>query len=295
MGGSLTLFEVAPTLPLASGKRSTPMADTSAIEWTDATWNPWMGCEKVSPGCAHCYMFREQRQYGSDPSVVRRSKTKFGDPLRWSDSRFVFTCSWSDWFHPGADPWRDEAWQVIRATPHLTYQILTKRPELIPERLPADWGDGYANVWFGVSVENSRFTWRADALRDVPAAVRFVSAEPLLGSLFDASGNREALALDAIDWLIVGGESGPGARRLELEWAFELMRACDEVGTAFFMKQLGTQLGRELGARDKKGRDINSFPSVLRRREMPARKANPAVISRRLESSCTRSVPARRS
>jgi protein gp37 len=143
------------------------MAATSAIEWTDATWNPWMGCERV-------------------------------------------TCSWSDWFHP-ADGWRDEAWDVVRQTPHLTYQILTKRPELISDRLPDDWGHGWANVWFGVSIENSRFSWRADALRGVPAEVRFISAEPLLGSLFESSGRRSPLDLDGIDWLIVGGESGPGA------------------------------------------------------------------------------------
>ncbi|HET8895415.1 MAG TPA: DUF5131 family protein [Gaiellaceae bacterium] len=266
MSGELTLFEA----PVARKQGRAPMADTSAIEWTDATWNPWMGCEKVSPGCAHCYMYREQRQYGSDPSVVRRSKTKFKDPLRWPDARLVFTCSWSDWFHPGADAWRDEAWQIIRATPHLTYQILTKRPELISDRLPADWGDGYENVWLGVSVENSRFTWRVDELRAVPATVRFISAEPLLGSLFDRTGKRKPLVLEAIDWLIVGGESGPGSRKLELEWALELMDACDEAGVAFFMKQLGTLLGRDLQARDRKGGDIASFPAKLRRREMPA-------------------------
>ena len=246
------------------------MADTSAIEWTDATWNPWMGCEKVSPGCAHCYMYREQRQYGHDPSVVRRSKTKFAEPLKWSGPKLVFTCSWSDWFHPGADPWRDEAWGVIRATQDLTYQILTKRPELILDRLPADWGDGYENVWLGVSIENSRFTWRADALREVPAAIRFVSAEPLLGSLFESHGKREPLDVAGIDWLIVGGESGPDSRELDLKWAIELAEACDAAGTAFFMKQLGTPLGRALGARDRKGGDFNCFPGNVQRREMPA-------------------------
>lgn len=245
------------------------MADTSVIEWTDATWNPWMGCEKVSPGCAHCYMFREQRHYGSDPSDVRRSKTKFRDPLRWADERLVFTCSWSDWFHPGADAWRDEAWEIVRATPHLTYQILTKRPELIAHRLPADWGDGYRNVWLGVSVENGRFTRRATELQGIPAAVRFVSAEPLLGSLFGKGSRCEPLELEGIDWVIVGGESGPRSRILELEWALEILHACDTSGTAFFMKQLGTLLGRDLGARDRKGGDIESFPELLRRREMP--------------------------
>lgn len=247
------------------------MAATSAIEWTDATWNPWMGCERVSPGCAHCYMYREQRQYGHDPEALRRSKTKFFEPLQWHEPTFVFTCSWSDWFHPGADVWRDEAWDVVRQTPHLTYQILTKRPELIPERLPDDWGNGWANVWLGVSIENSRFTWRADALREVSAEVRFISAEPLLGSLFESSGRREPLDLAGIDWLIVGGESGPGARPLDLSWAFELADACDQASTAFFMKQLGSVLARSSGTRDRKGGDFDAFPSRLKRREMPSR------------------------
>jgi protein gp37 len=253
------------------------MARTTGIEWTDATWNPWMGCERVSPGCAHCYMFREQRQYGHDPSVIRRSKTRFREPLRWAEPRHVFTCSWSDWFHPGADEWRDEAWEVVRATPHLTYQILTKRPELIADRLPEDWGDGYSNVWLGVSVENSRFTWRARALVGVPAAIRFVSAEPLLGSLFSDARNREPLDLDGIDWLIVGGESGPHARPMELEWAHELAAACEVAGTAFFVKQLGTVTGRALGGTDWKGGDVAAFPRDLRRREMPRPKAIPVA------------------
>lgn len=247
-----------------------PMARATAIEWTDATWNPWMGCEKVSPGCAHCYMYREQRQYGHDPAAIRRSKTKFSEPLRWMDSRLVFTCSWSDWFHPGADEWRDEAWAIIRDTPHLTYQVLTKRPELIGERLPHDWAEGYENVWLGVSIENSRFTWRADELRRVPAAVRFISAEPLVGSLFEQGGKRLPLQLEQIDWVIVGGESGPRSRRLDLAWVDEIAQACDAVRVAFFMKQLGTPLARELGARDRKGGDLESFPAHLRRREMPA-------------------------
>ncbi len=148
-------------MSVLAGGEDRAMATSSPIEWTDATWNPWMGCEKVSPGCAHCYMYREQRQYGHDPSALRRSRTKFQEPLRWMAPRLVFTCSSSEWFHPGADEWRPEAWEIIRETPHLTYQVLTKRPELNAERLPDDWGDGYSNVWLGVSVENSRFTWRS--------------------------------------------------------------------------------------------------------------------------------------
>lgn len=270
MSETLTLFTSASTTAAAAGKRGSAMASASAIEWTDATWNPWMGCEKVSPGCAHCYMYREQRQYGHDPDALRRSKTKFQEPLRWSDPRLVFTCSWSDWFHPGADQWRGEAWEVVRTTPHLTYQILTKRPELIADRLPRDWGDGYENVWIGVSIENSRFTWRAQVLRELPAAVRFISAEPLLGSLFSDSGRRRPLDLNGIDWLIVGGESGPGARPMDLAWARELAAACSASNTAFFMKQLGTVAARQFGARDRKGGDFSAFPRELRRREMPA-------------------------
>lgn len=245
------------------------MGRATAIEWTDATWNPWMGCEKVSPGCAHCYMYREQRQYGHDPTALRRSKTKFEEPLRWLSPRMVFTCSWSDWFHPAADPWRADAWRIVRETPHLTYQILTKRPELIEERLPPDWGDGYENVWLGVSVENSRFTWRVDLLRDVPAAIRFVSAEPLLGSLFNEGGLRRPLDLTGVHWLIAGGESGPRSRPMSLEWARELAGACDAHGVAFFMKQLGTVLARSGSTGDRKGTDINAFPDDLQRRELP--------------------------
>jgi protein gp37 len=214
-------------------------------------------------------MYREQRQYGRDPSALRRSKTKFDEPLRWSTPRMVFTCSWSDWFHPGADLWRSEAWEIVRATPYLTYQILTKRPELISERLPADWDDGYENVWLGVSIENSRFTWRADLLREIPAAVRFVSAEPLLGSLFSESGHCKAIDLDGIDWLIVGGESGSRSRPMNLDWARELADTCDAHGVAFFMKQLGSVLAREAGLRDRKGGELEAFPPDLRRREMP--------------------------
>lgn len=217
------------------------MGDETGISWTEATWNPWMGCTKVSPGCAHCYMFREQRQYGHDPELVRRSKTLFRAPIRWPDGKLIFTCSWSDWFHPDADGWRDEAWEVIRETPRHTYQILTKRTELVLERLPADWGDGYPNVWLGVSIENSRFTWRADELREIPAALRFISAEPLLGSLFEAAldlrngDNREnivlkrrPLDLTGFSWVIVGGESGSrvDARPMHPAWAREIRDAC---------------------------------------------------------------------
>ncbi len=142
------------------------MAEHSAIEWTDATWNPWRGCTKVSAGCANCYMFREQIHYGRDPSVVVRSQTTFADPLKWKSPRVVFTCSWSDWFHEAADPWRDEAWDIIRRTPQHTYLVLTKRTGRIARHLPwAAFGDPWPNVWLGTSIENQETAFRARQLK----------------------------------------------------------------------------------------------------------------------------------
>jgi protein gp37 len=246
------------------------MGETTGIQWTDRTYNPWMGCTKVSPGCAHCYMFEEQTRYGTDPSVVRRSKTTFTAPLRWTEPAKVFTCSWSDWFHPAADAWRDEAWGIIRRTPHLTYQILTKRPELIPDRLPADWGAGYPNVWLGVSVENQRFAERARLLLELPAIVRFVSAEPLLGPLrLDLWGYGMEPCVGGIDWIIIGGESGHRARRCDPQWIRALVNQARWSGARPFVKQMGKVLGRELGCRDTHGADMNAWPEDLRIREMP--------------------------
>ena len=233
------------------------MADKTNISWTQHTWNPWRGCTKISPGCKNCYMFTQQERYGRDPSIVVRTQT-WRDPLRWQrqaqadgGNDLVFTCSWSDWFHANADPWRDEAWAVVRQCPNLTFQILTKRPERIAEHLPADWGEGYANVWLGVSIENNRYVGRADLLRAIPARVRFISAEPLLGPL-------PGLDLTSIHWLIVGGESGPGFRPMDVEWARNLRDRARAAGVAFFFKQssaLRPETGDELD-----GREWKEFP-----------------------------------
>jgi len=206
------------------------MGRFSQIEWTEATWNPWHGCRKVSPGCAHCYMYRDKIRYGQDPSNVVRGKTTFALPLKWKEPRVIFTCSWSDFFIEEADAWRDAAWDIIRSTPHHTYQILTKRPERIFNHLPKVWP--LPNVWLGVSVENPRFYWRIGVLREILAFVRFLSLEPLLAAMPD-------LPLDGISWVIVGGESGPQCRPMKSEWVCEIRDRCREFRIPFFFKQWG--------------------------------------------------------
>jgi protein gp37 len=201
------------------------MSDKTIISWTKATWNPWHGCTKVSEGCDNCYMFTAKRRYGQDPEKVVRSKTKFRDPLKWKDPTVIFTCSWSDFFHKDADAWREEAWEIIRATPHHTYQILTKRPGRMFRHLPLDWGDGYPNVWLGTTIENQDQMHRAWRLGDTPARVRFISAEPLLSRLSFINANGQN-ALERIDWVICGGESGPGFREMDLAWAFDVLAQC---------------------------------------------------------------------
>jgi protein gp37 len=250
------------------------MGESTNISWTGATWNPWQGCTKVSPGCAHCYMYRDKLKYGQDPTTVVRSKPPtFNKPLTWKDGRMVFTCSWSDWFHEDADGWRDEAWDIIRRTPQHTYQILTKRPERILDHLPADWGNGYPNVWLGTSVENQHFAdIRIPQLLRVPAAVRFLSCEPLLGPIdlhhqdcrergdspFCVGCFGPDSRYGGIHWIIVGGESGPGFRPMDAQWAREIRDQCEGLGVAFFFKQsagLRSETGTLLD-----GREYHAFP-----------------------------------
>lgn len=268
------------------------MGQDTGIEWTEHTWNPWVGCTQISPGCDGCYMFREQRRYGKDPENIRRTTDRtFNGPLRWKESALVFTCSWSDFFLKAADPWRDDAWDIIRRTPHLTYQILTKRPALIRSRLPRDWGDGWDNVWIGVSIENNHFTWRLRELSAVPARVRFASYEPAIGPVgwYDLTTSGSWLRYP-LDWIIVGGESGPGARPFQAQWAREAIAFGDDMGVPVFIKQMGENaydgercaksscneidlcthlVPRKLTFNDRKGGDPSEWPADIRRREMP--------------------------
>ncbi len=169
-----------------------------------------------------------------DFKTVTRS-AGFTKPLRWKEKALVFVNSWSDFFIQEADLWRDEAWEVIKNTPHLTYQILTKRPQSIKDRLPFDWGDGYENVWLGVSVENYYYIPRIQELCEVPAVLRFVSYEPALGPL----NIWYELSNGMVDWVISGGESGPKARSPKLEWFIDLQEKCEQCGVPYYHKQNG--------------------------------------------------------
>jgi protein gp37 len=247
------------------------MGEISTIQWTESSWNPWHGCKKVSAGCRYCYMYRDKEKYGQDPTIVMRSKTKFSEPLKWIEGRMIFTCSWSDWFIKEADEWREEAWKIIKDTPQHTYQILTKRPERILRHLPSDWGDGYPNVWLGVSVENQSMTVtdRIYDLCNVPAAIRFISFEPLIS-------HPSRCVTDKIDWIIIGGESGNDNgkyryRPCEFFWIEHLIEWYreDAPRTAIFVKQLGTHLSKQLKMSDRHGGKIDEFPEHLRIREFP--------------------------
>lgn len=211
------------------------MGIKTGISWTQSTWNPWRGCHKVSAGCKNCYMFRDQKRYGNDPNVVVRSKTTFNDPIKWKVGRNVFPCSWSDWFIQEADKWRAEAWAIIKATPHHTYQICTKRIERAAECLPADWGEGYPNVWLGVTGENQeQYLARADKLLGIKARVHWVSIEPQIEEI-----DITTMGI-GLDWFVVGGESGKDAREFNPDWARKIIQQAHRFDKAVFVKQMGS-------------------------------------------------------
>ncbi len=222
------------------------MADRSAIEWTEATWNPVTGCAKVSPGCAHCYAerFAERFRGVTDHPYeqgfdLRLWPERLEIPLRWRRPRLIFVNSMSDLFH-GDVPldFIESVFDVMARADWHTFQVLTKRHQRLAELAPVlEWSP---NVWIGVSIENKRWVCRADYLRQVKnATVRFISAEPLLGPLV-------GLDLAGIDWLIAGGESGPRHRPVREEWLLDLRDRCLAARVPFFFKQWG-------GVRPKSG------------------------------------------
>lgn len=245
---------------------------TTGIEWTDATWNPMTGCTKLSSGCDHCYAFtlantktrsiylrqtpvKDTEVNRADPFAPRYWEERLTQPLRWKDPRRIFVNSMSDVFHAHFS--RVQICRVfevmVRATQH-QFQVLTKRPERAA-RLAADlpWAP---NIWLGTSVEDMKVAKRVDALRNIEQArVRFISAEPLLGPL-------DRLNLAGIHWVIGGGESGKGHRRVDPEWARSLRDACVQAGVAFFWKQWGGYTPKA-GGRLLDGREWNEYPVDL--------------------------------
>lgn len=226
----------------------------TAIEWTHIpgykgeTWNPHGGCTPVSEGCKNCWAVRQAnrfknrfRQYegtvkdGKWTGVIGcATGDMFYKPLRWRAPRAIFPCSMGDFFHPGADDWRERYWHTIYDTPQHLYLILTKRPERIPQCLPSfgkkEWP--WPNVWLGATVENDDQQWRIAELLKVPAAKHFVSIEPMLSRI-------TVPYIHALDWVICGGESGPGARLMDVAWARSIRDQCQAAGVPFFFKQWG--------------------------------------------------------
>lgn len=234
------------------------MAEKSAIEWTEATWNPVTGCDQVSPGCAHCYAKTFAERWKGIPGHpyeqgfrLRLWPDRLDHPLKWKRPRRIFVNSMSDLFHERIpDAFIAEVFAVMERADHHIFQVLTKREDRLLDLAPdLPWPE---NIWMGVSIENRRFVHRADALRSVPAKVRFISAEPLLGRL-------EGLALDGIDWLIAGGESGPGHRRVDEDWVLDLRDRCRDDDVAFFFKQWGGARPKS-GGRELEGRTWNEYP-----------------------------------
>jgi len=245
--------------PTGPQLRHEPMPGKSAIEWTEATWNPVTGCSQVSPGCAHCYAETFAERWRGIPGHpyeqgfdLRLWPQRVEQPLRWKRPRMIFVNSMSDLFHEDIPlSFLREIFEVMVAAEHHTFQMLTKRHERLLELAPLlPWPP---NVWIGVTIENRRFVHRADALRQIDSAVRFISAEPLLGPL-------EGLDLTGIDWLIAGGESGARCRRVRTEWLRELRDQCRDENVAYFFKQWGGFRPKS-GGRVLDGRTWDELPA----------------------------------
>ncbi len=238
------------------------MADNSSIEWTEATWNPVTGCTKISPGCEHCYaerMAHRLKGMGSpnyrngfsltlQPQLLER-------PLHWKKPRMIFVNSMSDLFHRDVpDQYIQEVFDVMRRASWHQFQVLTKRASRL-SRITSriQWP---ANVWMGVSVESTEYEFRIDYLRRIGARIKFLSLEPLLGPLPD-------LNLTNIDWVIVGGESGPGARPMDKQWVVDIKRQCKKAHVAFFFKQWGGTNKKKAG-RLLNNRTWDEMPSITR-------------------------------
>jgi protein gp37 len=251
------------------------MAGLSEIEWTDATWNPIVGCAMVSPGCTNCYAMRmaaRLQSMGLAPyrGVTRKSggrhvwtgrlrvnESALDAPLRWTRPKKIFVNSMSDLFQDGVDwPVVARVWDVMARAPQHIFQILTKRPDRMRQIVSAHALAVLPNVWLGTSVESRGYIGRIELLRATPAKIRFISFEPLIGSVGDVD-------MRGIDWAIVGGESGPNSRPIRETWIDEIHRQCRAQGVAFFFKQWGGTNKKAAGRRYR-GRTWDEYPDAFR-------------------------------
>lgn len=241
------------------------MADGSAIEWTDATWNPVTGCTKISAGCDNCYAARFSERFRDVPGHpfetgfdLTLRPERLAQPLSWKRSRMIFVNSMSDLFHKQVPrEFIDRVFDSMEQADWHVFQVLTKRSSLMRDYLKRRYRDRQPpeHIWLGVSVENSKAKGRIEHLRQAPAAVRFLSIEPLIGPV-------GPMVLDGIHWVIAGGESGPGARAMHIDWAREVRDQCAEQKVAFFFKQWGG-IRPKTGGRHLDGREWNDLPAKV--------------------------------
>jgi protein gp37 len=240
------------------------MADGSAIEWTDATWNPVTGCTKITRGCDNCYAARFSERFRDVPGHpfstgfdLTLRPERLDQPLKWRRPRMIFVNSMSDLFHKQVPrAFIDQVFEAMEAADWHTFQVLTKRSSLMRDYLRARYRGkrGPTHIWCGVSVEDAQAAPRIKHLSASPAGVRFLSIEPLIGAV-------GSVDLKGIDWVIAGGESGPGARPLHLEWVREIRDQCLAQNVAFFFKQWGG-LRPKSGGRELDGREWSEFPAA---------------------------------
>jgi protein gp37 len=238
------------------------MADGSAIEWTDATWNPVTGCTKITTGCDNCYAARFSERFRGVPGHpfengfdLTLRPERLNQPRAWQRPRMIFVNSMSDLSHKGVPrEFIDRVFETMERADWHVFQVLTKRSSLMRDYLRRRYGDSLAplHIWLGVSVECAASSVRIEHLRQAPASVRFISAEPLIGPI-------GPINLSGIRWVIAGGESGPGARAMHIDWAREIRDLCAEEGVAFFFKQWGG-IRPKSGGRSLDGREWNELP-----------------------------------
>ena len=240
------------------------MASATTIEWTDATWNPVTGCTKISAGCDHCYAERFSERFRGTPGhpfengfdLTLRAE-RLEQPLRWRQPRVIFVNSMSDLFHKEIpQEFIARVFDTMERADWHTFQVLTKRSSLMRDFLRKRYGAerGPVHMWFGVSVEDGTKASRIRHLRETPAGIRFLSIEPLIGPV-------GTLDLSGIDWVIVGGESGPGARPINRDWVRDIRNQCKVADVAFFFKQWGG-LRPKSGGRRLDGKEWSQFPDI---------------------------------